>query len=130
MPEKKYLDEIEEILEQAETRGAKHRAPRIPKVRRKFPPVRLPSLEIGAAVSPGWLMLAGVAALVVAMILRPFFSSLMAPLLWLGLGLFILAYILFLVRPRIPRYEKRWRGRPVEDQPSLWERIKRGLRGF
>lgn len=121
MSEKKYLDEIEEILRRSEAGGAKRPSPRTPKV----PSVRLPSLRITPAVSPGKLMVGGVVALVVAMI----FSSLRGPLIWTGLGLFILAYVLFLVRPRVPRYEKRWRGRLIEEEPgSLWERIRRSWR--
>jgi len=125
MPEKKYLDEIEEILRRTEVGEAKHAGRGAP----KLPSVRLPSVHIAQTVSPGKLMVGGVVALVLAMALRPFFSWLTAPLIWTGLGLFILAYVLFLVRPRVPRYEKRWRGRPVEEEPtSLWERIRRGLR--
>ena len=128
MPEKKYLDEIEEILRRSEMTGDKPRQRRTPKVPRELPSVKLPSLRIGAFVSPGRLMVAGVGALVLAMILRRFFPWLMAPLLWVGLALFILAYVLFLIYPRIPRYEKRWRGRPLEEGTSLWERIRRNLR--
>lgn len=127
MPEKKYLEEIEEILKRSEVGEAKRPTRRT----RKLPSARLPSLQITQAVSPGKLMVAGVVALVLAMALRPFLSWLTAPLIWAGLGMFVLAYVLFLVRPRMPQYEKRWRGRPVEEEPaSLWERIRRGLRGL
>lgn len=128
MSENKYLEEIEAILSRAEGAGARPLHRQAFRLLRMPSWARLPRLRIGSALSPGRLMVAGVAALVLAMVLRSFFSWLMVPLLWAGLGLFILAYLLFLVQPRVPRYEKRWRGRLIEEEESLWKRIRRKLR--
>jgi hypothetical protein len=130
MPEK-YQDEIEEILrkvgevapsdppqerERADDRGlspvrAGRQAP-VPDSIRRW---RLPRF------SPGKLMLAGLAIFIIG-------AFVWTPGVWIGLGILVLAYLLFFVKPRSISIEKRWRGRPVEDYQSPWEHVKRWLK--
>ena len=50
---------------------------------------------------------------------------------WVGVALFIAAYVMFFTKPRIPT-EKRWRGQPLDDPldvspiARLWRWIARG----
>ena len=128
MPEK-YKDEIEEILRQvgevvpSDSPEEQEKAPedRPTRLRRGSPsrspgpprPLRWPS------VSPGKLMLAGLIAFLVGLIFWP--------LIWVGLGMFVVAYLLYFVSPRSISYEKRWRGRPIEESRSTWQRFRRWL---
>jgi hypothetical protein len=74
-------------------------------------------------------MLTGVMLFLAALVMRAFMPSTVGPLVWAGLALFVLAYVLFFVRPNVSAgggVEKRWRGRPVDDSsPSAWSRVKR-----
>jgi hypothetical protein len=49
------------------------------------------------------------------------------PLVWVGLGMVALGYLLFFVSPHSISYEKRWRGQVVEEYDSPWQRLKRWL---
>ena len=65
-------------------------------------------------------MIAAVVVLLLALVLRA------GPIMGLiGLLLFIVAYAMFFMRPR-NRVDKRWRGRPVEeeDDSDWWDRIR------
>ena len=129
MPDR-YQDEIEEILrkagevvpssppkeiERAEEERAKpvrasHQDPSpSPNYRWRLP-----------KVSPGKVMLAGGIILIMGI----WFG----PLIWVGLVLLVTASLLFFVTPRSMSYEKRWRGRAVEDVQSPWERLKRWMK--
>ena len=132
----RYQREIEEILDkvnedlpadagskrgqrsQQETRSAPRKAEgRNSRVRFDFSPGRL--VVIGAALL--------VAALLFVLVL-PAFAQ---PTLWIGVGLFIVAYLLFFTKPR-RTMEKRWRGQSIEDEPELgplqrfWRWVTRG----
>ena len=55
------------------------------------------------------------------------------PLLdWPLLVLFVIAYALFFVRPGASltssSYEKRWRGRPMEERQTMLDRLRRWLK--
>ena len=132
MPEK-YKDEIEEILRRAE-----EVAPAVPsredeKTSRHPPQVKQPSNRPhqpspGQAsqwrwpsLSPGKFAVAGLVLLLVGALIWTL-------LIWLGLGLLALAFLLSFAKPHSISYEKRWRGRPVEERPSLLERFKRWLK--
>ena len=129
MPEKNYLEEIEEILRKTEGEAPAHSRRRAFRLFRGLPIIRLSRPSWMPTLSPSKLVIAGVGALVLAMIFRAVYRSLMAPFIWAGLGLFVLAYLYFLVSPSRPRYEKRWRGRSIEDEPvSPWERLRRLIR--
>ena len=104
MPEK-YQDEIEEILKRA---GEVARSSPGPATSRRWP-----------SISPGKLMLAG---LIVFLVGIKFW-----PLIWVGLGMLVVAYLLFFVSPRSISHEKRWRGRVVEERRTAWQKLKRWL---
>lgn len=130
MPDK-YQDEIEEILrkagevlpsdpprELARTDGEGSSPVR---ASRRVPAAGQGSRWRWPRVSPGKLLLAGlILFLVGALWVRPF--------IWVGLGMLVVAYLLFFVTPRSIFYEKRWRGRTVEEHQSGWERLKRWLK--
>jgi len=128
MPEK-YKDEIEEILRRAgevapsESSRATERPPgdRLvkPPVSRPAPaPDYRPSSPRRVPITPGKIMLAGVVLFLVGIKFSPF--------LWVGLAMLVGAYLLYFVTPRSLSYDKRWRGRPVEERrASPWERFKR-----
>ena len=50
------------------------------------------------------------------------------PLIWVGLVLLAVSYLLFFVTPRSISYEKKWRGRSVDEVQSQWDRIKNWLK--
>ena len=130
MPEKNYLDEIEEILKRSEKKPPSSRPQWAFKLSHKLPRLRVPRPSWMPTISAGRLMIAGIALLILAMIFRALVPGLMAPLIWAGLGLFVLAYLFFLIKPSQPRYEKRWRGQSIEEEPeSPWDRIRRLFKG-
>ena len=133
MPDK-FMKEIEEILKQAEDIVRKE--PTRKGQRRSSPhqssPLKSKRTGIRFSLpSPGKLMLAGVAIFLVALILNATVHGGVALLIWAGIALFVLAYALYFIRPGGSKYEKRWRGRPVEDTgtSSLVDRLKRWFQG-
>ncbi len=131
---RKYQQEIEEILQQVNEGGEPPDAnagkgPASARGRRGESP-RL-SRGIIPAISPGRLFIAGVSLLLLALFLRTAVSGVSGPLTMAGIGLFVVAYILFFARSR-PPVERRWRGRSMEDeQPldwwgKLWDWLRRG----
>lgn len=132
MPEK-YQDEIEEILRKAgevtpsDPPTALERAdktgPRPVRAGRRDPAPGYIFRRRWPRVSPGKLLLAGIVIFLVAALFR------WTPLIWVGLAMLVVAYLLFFVTPRSISYEKRWRGRSVEGYQSPWERLKHWLRG-
>ncbi len=125
----RYQREIEEILdkknEESEEAGSgKSSGPRRrsrtkrnqkPRYRRGF------SLRL----TPGSMAVAGVAFLLAALV----FGA--QPLLWVGIALFVVAYVRFFTKPR-RTIERRWRGQSIEDDPApsfiqrLWGWFTRG----
>ena len=127
----RYQKEIEEILEQA-NEALPGKGPEKRSHRGMF--AAIGSFFGGMlggkrwAITPGRLMLLAVALILSALIVRAMTPGIFAPLLWIGFFTFIVAYGLFFIRPW-PKYEKRWRGRLVEDYDDpWWERIKRRLK--
>ena len=133
MPEK-YKDEIEEILrkagEVAPVPTAKD-SERHPENRPKGTGGPLESSQSPNAeqrpsrprptITPGKVMLAGVILLLLGIRV--------SPLIWVGLALLVVAYLMYFVSPRSINYEKRWRGRSVEEDPgSPLDRFKRWIR--
>ena len=132
----RYQREIEEILGEVNDEGA-HEAgsKRTARSRAESRPrpgdrVRM-SPSVRFQFSPGWLLTAGVALLIGALLLTMFGVSFAAPVAWLGVGLFVLAYVLFFARPR-RTVDRRWRGQSIEDEPPpgglgrVWRWITRG----
>ena len=130
MPDK-YQDEIEEILKRVGEAVPSDTAKDVerpledrPTMLRDSEPVssskpgklgRLPS------ITPGKIMLAGLIVFLFGMIFFP-------PVLWVGLGMLVVAYLMYFVAPRSMSYEKRWRGRVVEERRTAWQRVKRWIR--
>ena len=127
MPEKNYLNEIEEILEKAEADGTKRPRLSIPGC---FSGLRGFSLS-WLRITPGKAVIAGIVLLLLALPFQAFLRAATTPLIWAGVGMFVVAYVLFLLKPRTARHGKRWRGQVVEDdQPeSPWKRLRRIFRG-
>ena len=130
MPEK-YQDEIEEILRRAgeavpsdTSKEAERPLEDRPTLLRDSRSAESPNHgKLGGwpSITPGKIMLAGLIVFLVGI-----FSF--WPLIWVGLGMLVVAYLLFFVSPKSISYEKRWRGRVVEERRNAWQRVKRWLR--
>ena len=132
MPEK-YKDEIEEILKRA-GEAAPSRTPKESEGRPEERPTgrestisrqaQAPDSKPGRrrpTITPGKLMLVGVVLLIIGIKFWP--------LIWIGLAILAGGYMMYFVAPRSINYEKRWRGRSVEDGPtSQWDRLKRWIK--
>lgn len=143
MPDK-YQDEIEEILRRSESSApadpARESGRAAPQgTTRKPDPLRAPAVRTPDAapspgsrrhragrwptITPGKLLLAGLVLFLIAALLR------WSLVIWVGLGILAVAYLMFFVRPAASGYEKRWRGRALEARGSAWRRLARWLRG-
>ncbi len=128
MPEK-YQEEIEEILKGLGDKtpagtGAEKPLDDMPVAAgQTVPPQEPPSAKAGFWQSiwrPGKLALIGLALLVSGLLFKP--------LIWVGLSLLVVAYLLFFIKPRPVNIEKRWRGQAVESQVTTWDKFKRWLK--
>ncbi len=130
MPEK-YQDEIEEILKRAgeavpsdtpkEAERPLEDRPTLLKDSRAAHSPDHGNVRRWPSITPGKIMLAGLIVFLVGII--SFW-----PLIWVGLGMLVVAYLLFFVSPKSISNEKRWRGRVVEERRTAWQRVKRWLR--
>ena len=126
MPDR-YQREIEDILQQAGDLGPGPRS-----ARRRGGLLALVWRYLGQApsgkawaITPGRVMLAAVAVLLLALVAGSMTSG-VAPLLgFAGLLLFIVGYAMFFIKP--PKAEKRWRGQPIEYGSSWWSRLRKRL---
>ena len=131
MPEK-YQDEIEEILKRAgeappsepsqegKRRSIVDRGPRPIRASQEAPAAAPNYRWLLPRVSPGKVMLTGAIVLITGIWFWP--------LIWVGLALLAVSYLLFFVTPRSISYEKKWRGRSVDEVQSPWDRIKNWLK--
>ena len=131
MPEK-YQDEIEEILrrageappseptQQVERPKSIARGSNPVRASREAPETRPNYRWPLPRVSPGKVMLTGAIVLITGIWFWP--------LIWVGLALLAVSYLLFFVTPRSISSEKFWRGRPVGDVQSPWDRLKNWLK--
>ncbi|MEX2599706.1 MAG: hypothetical protein WD533_08630 [Dehalococcoidia bacterium] len=112
----RYQREIEEILDKVndgapeeggQKRTGSQRKAAQPKRAPRSGPSRFPSLSI----SPVRLLVIGVVLLFAALVLP---SGIAAPAAWLGIGLLVVAYIMFFTKPRRGT-ERRWRGQVIDD---------------
>ena len=85
----------------------------------------------GFRLNLGKLMLASFALLLIVLTVGTLGIGNLTIFLIAGLVLFVVAYFLLFVGSSgiSSGYEKRWRGRLIEESPSPWERFKRWLRG-
>ena len=136
MPDK-YQDEIEEILRRAgeatpsqpsqdgegDRRRDVDRGPSPVRASREVPSTGPSNQRRWPRLSPGKLLLAGFVVFVMGALLG------WTPGIWIGLGMVVVAYMLFFVTPRSKSHEKRWRGRSVDEAPSSpWDRLKNWLK--
>ena len=125
----KYMKEIEEILRQAEDSLPKDRD-RAPRGTPKTVGGPLGRVSGKIRITPGKLMLGSFALLLLALIMSLAGVGSVVHLVVAGLVLFVIAYALFFVRPggSFSSYEKRWRGRPIEERLTVVDRLKRWLK--
>ena len=75
------------------------------------------------SITPGKILLTGLLVFIVTALLQIWV------LIWVGLALLVVGYLLFFVTPRNISVEKRWRGESIEDPPeTLWDRLKRWIK--
>ncbi|MDA0734956.1 MAG: hypothetical protein O2909_10155 [Chloroflexi bacterium] len=126
MPER-YQEEIEDILrgmgEKTRTgasRGSEKPADDAPVVSREAqPPAPISNkTSFWPMVSPGKLAVIGLVLLLIG-------AFWVRPLIWVGLGFLVGAYLLFFVKPRSIPMEKRWRGQAIEQEVTYWDRFRR-----
>lgn len=130
MPEK-YKEEIEEILRRTDevapapnAREAEKRPVELAQHPHSAHRPSQGSVRRWPALSPGKILLAGLVLFLLAAVFR------LGILVWVGLAVLVVAYLLFFVKPRSISYEKRWRGRAVEEGTAeWWWRFKRWFRG-
>jgi len=131
----KYQKEIEEILKNAgevapdesvrEKEKPLEDRPRAVRQasRSNKAPVSFSSRGRFPSITPGKILLTGLIVFIVTALLQIWV------LIWVGLALLVVGYLLFFVTPRNIAIEKRWRGESIEDPPeSPWERFKRWIK--
>ncbi|MBC8279383.1 MAG: hypothetical protein H8E48_01225 [Chloroflexi bacterium] len=132
----KYQKEIEEILknagetapEESRTESEKPLEDRSRAVRRaaeaeKPAPSFAPMSGRWPSITPGKILLTGLVVFVVTALLQIWV------LIWVGLALLVVGYLLFFITPRNISMEKRWRGESIEGDPeSPWDRFKRWIK--
>ena len=131
----KYQKEIEEILRNAgevvpEESGREEENPledRRQAVRQADEAIRgpVPSAPRGRwpTITPGKILMIGLVVFIVTALLQIWI------LIWVGLALLVLGYLLFFITPRNVSIEKRWRGESIEDAPeSPWDWFKRWIK--
>jgi len=134
MSDKKYQEEIEEILKNAgevapDESGWAQEKPLEDRPRSRQ---RLGDKEPAAfhnpnsrwpTIKPSKVLLTGLIIFIIAALLKFWVFA------WLGLALLVLGYLLFFMSPRSITLEKRWRGQPLESGvDSSWERFKRWMK--
>lgn len=131
----KYQKEIEEILKKAgevapeetvkeaeKPLDDRPRAARQSTAPNKAPVSFTPSKR-WPSITPGKILMAGLVVFIITALLQIWL------LIWLGLALLVVGYLLFFVTPRNISIEKRWRGESIEDPPdSPWDRFKRWIK--
>ncbi len=129
MPDKpdKYQEEIEELLRgMGETKPSGNKrdmepppddAPIVPNQPPQQVANRRPTWSF-PSVSPAKLAMIGIMTLILG-------AFWIRPLIWVGMGFLLGAYLLYFVKPRSISNEKRWRGQVVEEEPKSWDKLRR-----
>ena len=127
-----YQQEIEDILRKAEAEAPLPSPQSRRGLRTMVWQYARQSLNSNAwGVSPGKIMLAALAILLAAFLLRPFVPGMFGLLAWAGLIIFIVAYGMVFLRPSKPRGERKmWRGKYIDEEEggegdSWWKGLKR-----
>ena len=111
----KYQKEIEDLLGQINAdRPAEQQARAPGRSTPRLNPRRAGRAAFAFRVSAGRVFLAGIALLLTGAVLRAFVPEVSGYIIWAGICLFVVAYIMFFIRPR-RTHELRWRGRPIDD---------------
>ena len=126
---KRYQKEIEEILKQVDDVGGRGRRPRA-----RGGLLRLVWLYVRQSLSgkmwslsAGRVILIAVSVLLSALVIKSFMPDLVGPLALAGILLFIIGYGIVATRPK--KFEKRWRGQPLDGtSETWWDRFRRRLR--
>ena len=131
----KYQQEIEEILKNAgeavpdETKGETERPLEDrPRALRQASssnkaPVSYPPRGRWPSITPGKILMTGLIVFIVTALFQIWV------LIWVGLALLVVGYLLFFVTPKNASIEKRWRGESLEDPlESPWNRFKRWIK--
>ena len=125
MPEK-YQSEIEAILRQAdELLSEEHSKGVSSNKARSFMNISFRAFPL----RPSRIMFTGIALLLFALVLSVAVPFTVAPMVWAGLVMFVIGYVLFFVRPGSSEHQKRWRGQVIEERFSMVDRVKRWLKG-
>jgi len=75
------------------------------------------------SITPGKILMTGLVVFIIAALLQIWV------LIWVGLALLVLGYLLFFITPRNISIEKRWRGESIEYKPqSVWDSFKRWIK--
>ncbi|MBI2171542.1 MAG: hypothetical protein HYU30_05920 [Chloroflexi bacterium] len=126
----RYRREIEDILDKLEEAPA--HSPKAKEGGRRLRAFGLLGRVLGGGsglLSPGRVMLAALALLLVALLLKASMPGAFVPfLMWGAVIVFIFGYALFFINASEP-IEKRWRAAVVEGPPSFRSRLRRWLRG-
>lgn len=126
MPEK-YQEEIEDILRGlgektpvGANRGSEKPADDAPIASRQAQPPAPITNKSGfwPMVSPSKLAVIGLVLLIIGLFW-------VRPLIWVGLGFLVGAYLLFFIKPRSIPMDKRWRGQPIEQESNSWDKLRR-----
>lgn len=117
----RYQREIEDILEQSSNhamdqleddsaRDDSARDDSLPAQNQLLVSVR----SFFLSLKPGRLMLISVSLLLISLLLGGFNLSFSGLVAWVAGGLFIIAYVLYFIRPSGSNSKRRWRGRPID----------------
>ena len=75
------------------------------------------------SITPGKILMTGLVVFIITALLQIWV------LIWVGLALLVLGYLLFFITPKNVSIEKRWRGESIEDKPeSVWNWFKRWMK--
>ena len=75
------------------------------------------------SITPGKILMTGLVVFIITALLQIWV------LIWVGLALLVLGYLLFFITPRNISIEKRWRGESIEHKPqSVWDSFKRWIK--
>jgi hypothetical protein len=90
------------------------------------------AVGVRRVLSPKPLFITSIAMFLSALLLQNALPGLVGVFFWVGFVLIIVAYAVYVARPRSPS-KLRWRGKPVDYGPqytrSLWTRVRGWLKG-
>ena len=131
----RYEREIAELLEELEARESRSSRstrtdipPPLPRRRNHSPPPVRPSISI-PSLSPGQWMATGLGLVILSWLIPV--ASVQQWLAIAGVLLFLVPVGLSILRRDLPsRDEKLWRGRPIHDRDSSWDRWQASVEQF